>query len=290
MMTIYLGLLLVPLSFWDAFIYAVPRMICETPFWSHHRAVVTPKQYTAENLIDIGRAFARESRDAPVSVLYMAPRHDSLSYVLAGHGGQFDNWQHNARLFLREGPQVIYDIAEVNVIEGEAVLRLRKDGKVSRYVLTGKDPLLFEIDGQDFEVLEFYGDLTGTNVKREYGDGGMLSISTCEDCLSSFDVSVRTRGELRMETFRKLVDQLAAVPIPADLDISLRRDTWFVPTKTFPILYAFDDEPPDIPTREEYDAAGELSAWVIRSKKTVRLSEWIDGNRVHRGEYRLAVD
>lgn len=281
MKSLWLVAFLIPLSFWDSFMYTVPRLICETPYWVHHRVVVMPKQYTAEHLIEIGRAFTEACGEVPLCVLYMAPRNDVVgSYVLSGDSGQFENWRHRLELSLKEGSEPISDIAQVNVVNGEAVLRMRKENKVSRFVLTERDPLIYTIDGQKFEVLEIYGDLQGRNVKREYLDGGMLSISECEDCLTYFDISVRTRGELEMSRFRKLVQRLARIDVPADLHVNLRRDTWFVPSGVFAMLYAFDENVPPLPSRAEYEASGELKALVSRRRNATRYDEYDVQRRV----------
>lgn len=276
--------LAIPLSFWDGFPDTIPRLICETPYFVHHRVVVMPTRFKLEYLLKISRSFVEASKDVPLALLYMAPRYDVVgSYVSTGKDSNFENWRYRAQLDLESRAEPVKDIAQLNIIDGEAVLRVRIAGRVSRYVLTARDPLRYKIDGQEFEILEFYGDLSGKEVKREYLDGGMLSVNWCENCVTRFDVAVRTTGELRMGPFRELVKRLARIDIPADLNVSLRRDTWFVPSLTFPLVYAFDETVPRLPTREEYELAGELRALVDRESGRILFSEYIRRRRVDRG-------
>jgi len=288
---LWLWALLIPLDFWYTFEYTIPRLISETPYWVHHRVIIIPSDYRAEELIRVGRAFTKACGETPLCVLYMAPGNNYLASY-SPRSVHFDNWRYNVELFLRDGWQPIPDIAEVNVVDGEAVLRMRKDGKVSRYVLTGKDPLIYRIEGQEFEVLEIYGRLSGREVKREYEEGGTVVISTCEECVTYLDVSVRTKGQLDLARFRKLVQQLARIQVPADLQVSLRRDPWFVPTSMFPMLYAFDERLPALPSRREWAEAGELAALVSRRRKQIIYYEYsYDGERqvqVERGREPLA--
>jgi hypothetical protein len=280
--------LVIPLSFWDSFDDTIPRLICETPYFVHHRVVVMPKQFVPENLIRIARAFAEASANVPLAVLYMAPRYDVVTtYVVTGKSSNFENWRYRIELDLKSGWEPVKDIAQVNVVSGEAVLRLRKDGRVSRYPLSGRDPLKYTIDGQTFEILEIYGDLMGLDVKTEYLDGGMLPIRTCVDCVPYFHVAVRTSGELRMPTFRELVKRLAQIDVPADLSISLRQDTWFVPSGTFPLLYAFDEPTPKLPSKEEYESAKELGALVNRKSRMIYFDEYISRKRIDRGSEQI---
>ena len=279
MRPLWLAGLLIPLSFWDSFDFTIPRLLSETPYWIHHRVIVMPSAYTIENLVAVGRAFTKACGETPLCVLYMAPRNDIVGYY-SGFGLSFVNWRHRVELSLKDGWEPIRDIAEVNVVNGQAVLRVRKNGKVSRHVLTERDPLIYRIEGQEFEVLEIYGKLEGRDVKREYGDGGMLAISTCEDCVTFLDVSVRTFGELSLPRFRLLVRELTRIDIPAELQVSLRRDAWFVPSAYFPMLYAFDEEFPPLPNRAEWEAAGELGALVSRKLKEIVYYEYTyDGER-----------
>lgn len=285
------AIFVISLSFWDGFEDTIPRLICQTPYFVHHRVVVMPTRFEPEYLLKIARSFAKASGNVPLAVLYMAPSYDVVrSYVVTGRGSNFENWRYRVDLDLQSGWEPIRDIAQVNVVNGEAVLRVRREGRVSRHVLRERDPLRYTIDGQEFEILEIYGDLAGSEVKTEYLDGGMLPVSRCSNCVPYFDIAVRTSGELRISAFRELVRRLARIDVPADLYVSLRQDTWFVPSSTFPLLYAFDEPTPRLPSKEEYEAAKQLRALVDRQSQMIRFGEYTGRKRIDRGSERIPED
>ena len=275
---LWLAALLVPLSFWDSFNFTIPVLICETPYFVHHEVVIMPSDFTKGNMVTVARAFAEKCRDLPIAILYLAPRADFVLHYVTNSPRGFGNWRHSMGLSAEEGWPPVSEIAEVNVVNGEAVLRMRKNGKVSRTVLGGRDPLKREIDGQEFEILEIYGSLMGRDVKRRYEDDGMLSISECENCVSYFDIAVRTAGPLEWGAFRKLARQLSRLKVPSDLRIHLRRDAWFAPRIQSARIYAFDQMTPPLPTRREYDDGGPLVAYVNRTRREIQYFEYVGGH------------
>ena len=228
----------------------------------------------------MGRAFAARCGKGPVCVAYLAPRVGFLDAYLPRSFG-FENWKHYVEeVFPRTPWGPVPDVAQVNVVNGEAVLRVRREGKVWRRVLTERDPLIYEIEGQKFEILEIFGELGGREVKLELPEESTATVRMCDDCVTYIDVAVRTRGELDLARFRELVRRLAQVALPADLHVRLRRDAWFVPACRFPTLYVFDEEFPPLPNRAEWEAAGELGALVSRKLKEIVYYEYTyDGER-----------
>ena len=168
----------------------------------------------------------------------------------------FEGWSSRLNLAIRDGDEPIADFAEVNVIRGNAVLRLRLGGKVTRTVLYGQDPLFVPADGRLFEILEYtavFGD-TPSN------QGGTWRLK-CDSCVAGISVFLRTTGEVDETQLRNAAVSLQAIAPSLHLTAHLRRDSWFVTHTHFPFLYAFD-EGATLPTAAEYRASQEVFAYV----------------------------
>jgi hypothetical protein len=237
----------------------------ESKVYVHHEILLADKAYTPENLLPIARDFVSRFLDRPFAVLRIAPDRDAL----IGYDGKgitdpnFANWAYRLQRFIQSGQEPIPTIAEVNLVDGEAVLRIRNSGKVSRVVLTARDPLFVEHGGRRFEILEISGRLVGPpGAERE----GLLSDPSrprtfiCPNCTDYIYVYVRAQWPMERKTVDALAARLGSLGKEAVVYVFVRPDSCFAEYTYFPFLYAFE-ETFRIPTEEEYGKTPRMASF-----------------------------
>jgi hypothetical protein len=210
--------------------------------------VVTPRDFTNTGLERLAREFVQEAGRVPFGVLYIATDSHTWGYYTSKGATDmtFEGWSSRMVRSLRDGWEPLANIAEVNIIEGEAVLRFRRSGAVGRIVLTGHDPLdLGKSASMQSEILEMQ-----SAIRRELVNSEGPHFR-CKDCLQSVELFVRMRPEINMAELERIGKRFAPLARQADLIIVARTDPWFVESVRFPMLYAFEVALP-LPSFDQY--------------------------------------
>lgn len=226
----------------------------ESPVYVCHWMVVPRPEFTEDNLTALAREFAGQFRGVPFARLVMAPDTDGLFGHQSWSEGKYRSWFQAVNRDLADGREPRANYAEADVVGGQATLRLRISHRVSRVVLTERDPLLLEEGGHRYEILHIEGRLL-----TEAFDDGRQKVWSCTACPVDLRASLQTQPPLDPRGFRKVAARLASPVRPIDLSLSLRTDTVFVGDTFFPLLYEFG-EGARFPGEKEYQESPRLEA------------------------------
>jgi hypothetical protein len=235
----------------------------ESPSFAGESVLLSGRPFTEGNLLPIARNFVNRFLGKPFAELKLAPNRDGFNYgAKLSPSVTFATWRSWLQIGFDRGVEPRAALAEVIIIGGDAVLRIRNQGKVSRVVLTARDPLVFAHGGHRFEVLHLFGRLVtappterqkrlkGRELPRVSGFDASKTIP-CPGCSTHIDIYVRTAWPLDLATLDGLTKRWAKLAPDTHLQVGARPDAWFVQDNTFPILYAFDEEF-RIPSEEEH--------------------------------------
>jgi hypothetical protein len=137
------------------------------------------------------------------------------------------------------------EIGELVSIGRDAVLRVRDaSGSVTREVLTGSDPLIFDTGGERYEVLYFAFSAPGPYI------------------LQKVDVFLKTTATLSRESGMKLLQRFTPVFPDLKVNVYVRNDPWFIFEPNYPFLNPFV-EGAIPPTFDQYEQG-----------KTLRCGSW----------------
>ena len=190
---------------------------------------VSARFFNEQALVDLAR-----------SELARAPRREFTQLLFYGepggaptskpNHGSYDYWR---RLY-EVAAQTPNAIAEVISIDNNVILRMRDlDGKVTRRVLSGDDPLRMVVNSDPLEI-----------VYISFRPSSLLS--------EAVSVYARTSAPLRAETGLILLRQLESALGDLQVSLAIRHDGWFIYQPGYPFLNPFLEEA-NLPTHEEYD-------------------------------------
>ena len=220
------------------------------PEYVQQAAVLTADEFSLETVRTLGLEFLRKHRGVPFGKLLLAKSADYLRYYSGKTDQSFDNWEYQLRFSEEHGWQPIQDIAEVDLISGNAIIRMRQGPEVVRILLTDHDPLKSFLQESQYEIINF----AGKQFREVRG----------KSCLSDFTVFLRSRGSLNMAPIRragKVIRRL--LPPDADIRLLARNDSWFISEPQFPAVYAFGDRGETvIPTRAQFHDSPEVSLFL----------------------------
>jgi hypothetical protein len=147
-----------------------------------------------------------------------------------------ENYAHWRRFYDRMASSPIR-VGEMIAIEGNAVLRYRSpaDG-IRRQLLRGRDPLLIELRGSTFEILEIA--IASSPWRR--GDTKLQSFAFLQN-------EGLLAGKAGEEAFDFLQKHLY-IPLAG---LYARNDSWFIENAHFPIVYQYA-RPGSVPSADEY--------------------------------------
>jgi hypothetical protein len=194
--------------------------------------IVPAEAFTTERLQERARAFLRSHATASFGQLEL-----SVGPGVRFYGGKgtdhvsVENYFYRLHFAYPDGVQAYGDIACLIKIGRSAILRIRKDGRVSAFnVSDAAFPLPGSAEG--YEILH----LAPLFFRRS---------------VVGVEVFIRSRGGMTREGVRKLAKELRVLRPQLRIWVFARTDAWFVTHPGFPFLYAFDD-PVMVPTLEEY--------------------------------------
>jgi hypothetical protein len=215
-------------------------------------AVLTADEFSLETVRILGLEFLHKHPHLPFGKLLLAKSADYLGYY-PGKGAtdlNFDNWEYRLRFSEEHGWKPIQDIAEVELISGNAVIRMRQGSEVVRVLLTEHDPLKSFVEDSQYEIIDFAG-IPSREVRGK-------------SSLSDFTVFLRSRGSLDMVPIRRAGKAIRRLlPSDADLMLFARKDAWFIWEPQFPPVYAFGERGETvIPTRRQFYDSPEVSLFL----------------------------
>jgi hypothetical protein len=233
-----------------------------SPVYIVQRSIVPRHEFRPAVIRELAVRFVRMSAGVPFATLYIDTDVDQYGrYSNKGLDSlTYENWVHRLTSALAGGELPIPNIAQVDVIDREAVLRTRLNNRVSREVLTRVDPRLVSVKGTRFEILHF------TAAPNETAVPGTLNIN-CSECISFLTVFARTNGSISRSGACDLASALKHLAPGLSISVSVRRDPYFVTSGDFPMLYAFDDEHA-IPSKAEYQRGPEAGCVVDSRSST----------------------
>ena len=141
------------------------------------------------------------------------PKPDHMSYE------SWKRWHDNSMEV--QGP-----FAEMLAIDGDAILRFRDvDGRTTKVVLQGKNPLTAEVPGATVEILHF----------------GFVD-STRPLAYPPLDIFVKSKPLLDADAGRTLLRLLEGRFHGFTVSLLAREDTWFVNDWNFPFFFPFGED------------------------------------------------
>lgn len=216
-----------------------------SPLYVQERLTVVPEMFTEGNIRTIASSFVNRFRRVPVASLYIESEVERYGYY-SNKGidhSSFANWHYRVLRAMEDGELPIARIAEVNILSGQAVLRMRINDHVGRVVLTERDPFFLRIGNKRYEILEIVARYDGTVAGR--------SFVSCDTCLTEFEVFVKSEDRVSLNQACAVAAFLEAPVKPLMVNVDLRKDHFFVTSPLFPMFYGFDSSP-RIPTAEQF--------------------------------------
>jgi hypothetical protein len=201
------------------------------------RTVLVPQEdFTPPRLERMARDFVNGGEPCELMVFSVFTSVDDAAMAVTRNHASYTGWKAD---FDAAGGGRELRVAELVAIGEDSVLRIRQaDGSVLHKVLTGKNPLQFEVDGAAFEIL-IVQPRTGTRFDR--CDPSPMLLSPV--------VRVKTSARLGPALCAKAATRIAELMRTRKLVVTFRNDHWFLGRS--PLIYPFaTGESP--PTKEAY--------------------------------------
>ena len=146
-----------------------------------------------------------------------------------------------------------YEVAEVTAVGDDVVLRRHSaDGRVTRKVLAGRDPLQLAVAGQDFEIVYFAFSAPSLYIAQRV------------------DVYIRTGAILQPESGLELLRMLRPVFPGLQVSVVVRNDAWFVGQSTYPFVNPFIEDQ-RVPSAVDYNKTRTLICGSLSSDQSCRF-------------------
>jgi hypothetical protein len=231
--------------------------------------IVDQAEFTESNVLALARQFVSDNHDRLFASLWIGTDRDRLRYYISGKGvihSSTERWLSRLTDSVREGWDPVDNIAEVDVIAGDAVLRARINSSLKRVVLTQRDPLVIVIQERKYEILYFVVRPVNSIHRRE------------REAKFRVSLFVRVHGTLCQGQFHEFARRIARLSPQGDFYIGVREDNWF-DAEDFPMAYAFEG-PITVPTVQEYEDGRHIGTWIRGGSREVEIGEggprWVD--------------
>lgn len=150
----------------------------------------------------------------------------------------FANWRFRVGQMIADGFHPPTAFAEIMLVDGQAVVRLRVHGKISRQVVGARDPLTIAIPGGKCEILHFFARPNADRSVRRSDVAGL----ECRDCIGYLTIALKCTREVTQDDAHVVLRYLERLwPSPKEAVVCFRTDEFFYDLGEFPMLYAFGE-------------------------------------------------
>lgn len=216
-------------------------------YW-YRSVIVPPESFTLPQLRSLAQEFLgmAAARHDLAALSVFTDVHDAAMATTANRDS-YKQW----RLYYDAALSRQIRTADVVAIGDNAVLRVREaHGRVVQQIISGTNPLVFEVDGTAVEIL----------VVR-FRRGTRFDQCDPGTALSPI-VYAKASNPLSTRLCKAAAARVAGLLKERKLFIMFRPDQWFISSGSFPVPYPFaKDEPP--PSEEAYNRTITLSCSVL---------------------------
>jgi hypothetical protein len=222
------------------------------------KSMVIPRtEWRQTSLIERAKSFAQDECRVGLGRLTVGVSRDEVVLSLGISAIDANGYALAHRLF-QEGHNTYSLLAQVVCSRRGLILMTNEFGKISRDLLSGRDPTVFGKDPETYRLLHFVArKAQARNIK------GSKDLS--KD--SILEAYLRAEKQLSVSSCRHAVLDLANQTGVPELFVTCRSDTWFLDDTDFPSFYPFTHTEP-LPSLENYQRHKQVSCHYVTSMAT----------------------
>jgi len=226
----------------------------------HQIAVIGKEYLDVQKLRALYKSRRRETDR--VFIIYALANSLDASRMLTGVGAtdvEFEGWYNMYRSVPEPNKLQMMQLVAI----GRDVVVEAVDGlKVSRFVLSGKDPMLFEFAGRKCQILELHW--TRPLIELHKGKGTPLNVSVP---LKTDTLRTVAEGEAIAREIQRRLNYLYVF-------VNIRNDTWFIEDPFYPLWFPFapGEQPPT--NEKEYLLRGSMSCGIAVGESEIGCTRW----------------
>lgn len=197
-----------------------------------------------------------------VFIIYALENSLDASRMLTGVGAtdvEFEGW---SRLYHSVPAPNKLQMMQLVAIGSDVVVEAVDGLKVSRFVLSGKDPMLFEIAGRKCQILELHWTRPLIELHKGVGTPLNVSVPLRTDILPTvIEAEAITREIQRRLNY-------------VNVFVHIRTDTWFIEDASYPLWFPFapSEQPPT--SWKEYVSAGTMVCGIKVGETEISCARW----------------